>query len=110
MIVKSVKIHCDRIKDWKSFHDEFSSAFGFPDFYGRNMNAWIDCMTSIDSPDDGMTKIHCEVGGTITMVLTEAKDLKERCPEQYTAILECSAFVNHRRNEVGEDSVLCLSF
>jgi RNAse (barnase) inhibitor barstar len=22
--------------------------FGFPDFYGRNMDAWIDCMTDID--------------------------------------------------------------
>lgn len=40
------------------FHDFFKDTFGFPDFYGRNMHAWIDCMRSIRSPEDGLSKIH----------------------------------------------------
>jgi RNAse (barnase) inhibitor barstar len=40
------------ITDWDSFHDTFAVALGFPDFYGRNMNAWVDCLTY---EDDGMT-------------------------------------------------------
>jgi len=35
----------DAITDWASFHDVFMHTLGFPDFYGRNMDAWIDCMT-----------------------------------------------------------------
>ncbi len=40
------------ITDWGTFHDTFAQALGFPDFYGRNMNACIDCLTY---EDDGMT-------------------------------------------------------
>ena len=110
MIVSLARIECENIIDWDSFHDEFNRVFEFPDFYGRNMNAWIDCMTSIDAPDDGMTNINCESGKVITIELENVKAFKERCPEQYMAILECAAFVNWRRVEVGEQPVLALSF
>jgi len=30
--------------DWETFHDEFQEKMGFFDGYGRNMDAWIDCM------------------------------------------------------------------
>jgi RNAse (barnase) inhibitor barstar len=33
------------ISDWQSLHEESRQAFGFPDFYGMNMDAWIDCLT-----------------------------------------------------------------
>ena len=60
-----IDIDSNRIKNRDFFHDCFSKAFGFPYFYGRNMDAWIDCMTSLDSPDDGMTTIHTEPGKTL---------------------------------------------
>ena len=44
-----------KITDWKSFHDECAAVFGFPDFYGRNMNAWIDCLTYVRE-GDGMSR------------------------------------------------------
>lgn len=44
-----VDIPAHEITDWDSFHDVFKRVFGFPDFYGRNMDAWIDCMTDLDS-------------------------------------------------------------
>ncbi|MDG3003854.1 barstar family protein [Paludisphaera mucosa] len=37
-----VKLDTRRITDWDAFHDAFAEAFGFPEFHGRNMNAWID--------------------------------------------------------------------
>ena len=42
MFTDVVSVDCARIHDWNSFHDEFATVFGFPDFYGRNMNAWIE--------------------------------------------------------------------
>ncbi len=46
-----VRLDCDRITDWESFHSLFAEVFGFPDFYGRNMNAWIDCMSYLDDSE-----------------------------------------------------------
>jgi RNAse (barnase) inhibitor barstar len=40
-----------RIIDWDTFHAVSREAFGFPDFYGCNLNAWIDCLTYLDEGD-----------------------------------------------------------
>jgi hypothetical protein len=105
-----VRIDTTKICDWASFHDVFSETFGFPDFYGRNMDAWIDCMTGLDDPAAGMSKIHAPEGGVVTLQLDGVDGFAERCPEQYQAVLECCAFVNWRRIEVGEPAVLALSY
>ncbi len=106
----SVRIDGSAITDWTTFHDVFQQAFGFPSFYGRNMNAWIDCLTSLDEPDDGMTSVHAPPGGVLVLQLDHADDFAKRCPEQYEAIVECAAFVNWRRIETGGEPVVALSF
>ena len=75
-----VRIDTSNIRDWASFHDVFSEAFGFPDFYGRNMDAWIDCMTSLDDPAAGMSKIHAPEGGVVTLQLDGVDGFAERVP------------------------------
>jgi hypothetical protein len=35
-------------------------------------------------------------------------EFKKRCPDQYDALIQCSAFVNYRRVEIGEPLVLAL--
>jgi len=104
-----VSVNCDNIHDWPSLHEVFAHVFGFPDFYGRIMDAWIDCMESLDKPEDGMSRIHCNLGTVLTLV-KDVRRIRERCREQYDAIIECSAFVNWSRIEVGEATVLALSF
>lgn len=103
-------IDCDEIVDWPSFHRTFKEVMGFPDFYGCNMDAWIDCLTSLDDPEDGMTTIHAPPNGCVVLVLRNVKSFTERCPEQYAAIQDCAAFVNWRRLEIDEPPVLMLSF
>lgn len=110
MITALVSVDCAKIRDWDSFHDEFAAVFGFPDFYGRNMNAWIDCMTSLDEPVDGMTRVHAAKGNVLTMQLENVATFREQHPELYAAIIESVAFVNWRRIKVGEPAVLALSF
>ena|SRR5437868_11967140 len=110
MIVSLAKIDCARIRDWGSFHEEFDRVFEFPPFYGRNMDAWIDCMSSLDEPEAGLSGIHCEPGKVLTIGLDNIREFRSECPEQYSAIIECSAFVNWRRIERGEQPVLALSF
>jgi hypothetical protein len=105
-----VKIDAGRIVDWDSFHDVFVEALGFPDFYGRNMDAWIDCMTCLDDVEAGMTSVHAPPGGVVTLLIDNVVDFAARCPEQHGALVDCASFVNWRRIEKGESSVLALAF
>ena len=110
MRVEKVTGDCQFIADWSSFHEAFARVFGFPAFYGKNMSAWIDCMTSIDSPDDGMSDLPCVRGGVLTLELRNVVAFKKRCREQYEALIDGAAFVNWRRVEMGDPAVLALSF
>ncbi len=103
-----VKIPVEKITDWSSFHGVFQETFGFPVFYGRNMNAWIDCLTSVDSPGDGMSAVTVKPGQLLVLEIAEPFEFKGRCPEQYDALLECSAFINFRRAEIGGTPVVAL--
>jgi hypothetical protein len=108
--MKVVKLDTRRITDWVTFHDVFEKVFGFPGFYGRNLNAWIDCMGYLDEPGAGMSTIHTSAGEVVVLQLEHVDDFVRRCPEQYSAIVECSAFVNWRRVEAGYPAVLALAF
>ena len=83
---------------------------GFPEFYGANMDAWIDCMTRVDEPADNMSKIHAPSGGVLVIQLGKVKDFRRSCPEIFEDLISCAAFVNFRRMERGNSPVLSLSF
>ena len=36
-------------------HALLKTVFGFPDFYGANFHALVDCWSSLRSPEDGMS-------------------------------------------------------
>ena len=91
-----VKIDTDGITDWDSFHDTFARVLDFPGYYGRNMNAWIDCVSDRDVP--------------FVLQLDNAKSFRSRCPEIYAAVVECSAFSNWRDVESGGEPVIFLAF
>ena len=108
MKARTIKIDSTEIVDWTTFHEVFQRKLGFPHFYGGNMNAWIDCLFSIDDPDAGMTEIVVASDELAVLEITGVKALRDRCPEQYAALVECSAFVNYSRIEAGKRSVLSL--
>ena len=105
-------VHIDgrNIKDWETFHGVFSAAFGFPGFYGQNMNAWIDCMSYLDEPDSGMTTIFATASNPMVINIDHIDDLRNRNEEIYDTMIECAAFVNWRRVQRGEPPVLMLSY
>ena len=104
-----VRIDATEITDTNSFHTVFASALGFPEFYGRNMDAWIDCLTYLDDPEAAMTNVHVQPGQCLSLVVDHAAELKTRCPELFFSLVECSAFVNWRRVEAGGQPVLALA-
>ncbi len=105
--MKIVKIDAAKITSEGTLHDVFYEAFGFPGYYGRNMNAWIDCMSSLDSE---MNTVQVKEGEFVTLEIEHMRELKEKHPDLYAEIVECSAIVNWRRTENGEAAILALSF
>ncbi len=67
-------------------------------------------MTSVDIPSDGMTTVTVQPGEILVLRIDEPFEFRRRCPEQYDALVECTAFVNFRRVEVGEPPLLALLF
>jgi hypothetical protein len=88
--VTVAKIDCRRITNWDTFHDVFAEVFGFPGFYGRNLDAWIDCMTYLDEPEAGMSSLHTGQGQVVTLQLENVDDLATRSPMIYEGIIEAT--------------------
>ena len=105
----TVRLDTVAISDWQSFHEACRQAFGFPDFYGMNMNAWIDCLTYLDE-GDGMSRFRLAKGETLNVEISDAESFRSRLPEIYDALVESSAFVNQRYFDSGKSPVLSLHF
>ena len=98
--MKRVSIDLTRIRDWESFHDVFAEVLSFPGYYGRNLNAWIDCMGDVTTAEDGILSLELQGAGS----------LKAACPEIWDALNECAAFVNYRNTVRGEEPILAMSY
>ena len=85
-MVVTIPVH--EITDWPTFHDVFKKALGFPDFYSRNMNAWIDCMTAVDTAADGLSSVTVAPGEVLILRIDEPFGFRQRCPDQYDALIE----------------------
>ena len=95
---------------WDAFHTTFATAMGFFEGYGRNMDAWNDCMGSIDDPAPGLSEVRIVPGEVLTIRVDYATRLKNDGPDQWTALLECTGFVNWCRTEDGDPAILALAF
>ena len=95
------------IRDWDSFHDACKAAFGFPEFYGRNANAFIDCFNYIDE-GDGLSRFHLAPGESLTIEVRGAGEFATRTPEQALALFQWISFVNENSIAEGKPPRLLL--
>jgi len=102
-------LNTKQIKDWTSFHLLCKEEFGFPDFYGMNMNAWIDCLTYLDE-EDRMSRFSLAKGEMLYVEISDTEDFNSRLPEIFDALVECSAFVNRQYIDDGKSPVLSFLF
>jgi hypothetical protein len=105
-----VRIDMHAICDWPSFHAVFSNAIGFPDYYGNNMNAWIDCMSYLNDPNGSDTKLLAGPGEIVVLYLDHMAEFRTRCPEIHDALIEATAFVNRRVLDMDQPPVLALAY
>lgn len=103
----TVSLDCRRIADWKSFHAECQAVFGFPEFYGHNMDAWIDCLGGLRD-GDGMSKFTLLPEETLCIEVLHSLSLRQKAPEILEALEDCAAEVNERCVENGQKPPLSL--
>jgi len=101
-VIRIVEIPTKKIVDWNSFHTTLKEALEFPDFYGRNGNAFIDCLTY---DDDMMSVVPPRPGGLLAIKLKDSVDFLARCPEEFEALIAWIAAVNDRRAESGSSPI-----
>ena len=94
-----VTIDTGKISDWDSFHAEFSFKMGFPDFYGNNNNAWIDCVSDIDG---GMMFKELNSDESFTILVNDTENFGKRLPEVLNGFVNNLSFVNKRFIESGD--------
>ena len=90
-----VTLNTAEIKNWETFHDVSARDFGFPEFYGRNMNAWIDCLTYLRE-GDGMSRFVLAEGEYLYVHLPDFVTFRQREPVICLEMMECISIVNTR--------------
>ena len=91
--------------DWNAFHAQSKVAFGFPDFYGHSMDAWIDCLSYLRD-DDGMSAIRLKPDEVLQIDILRADVWRAAQPDMLDEILYCIAGVNERYEDYGEKPAL----
>lgn len=97
----TVRLDGAAITDWPSFHAECQVKFGFPDFYGRNMDAWIDCLSMLRD-GDGMSGFTLAQDETLQIEIAHSAVLRKRAPQILGILPECVDAINERYLENGE--------
>jgi len=103
----SVELNGEVILDEASFHAECRRVFGFPEFYGNTMDAWVDCLSYLRD-DEGMTKFRLKPNEVLEIVVKNAPLLKERAPDLLEEVSYCVAGINERYEDYGEKPALKL--
>ena len=103
----SVVLDTKAIHDLETFHTECALVFGFPSFYGRNMNAWIDCLSYLPL-GDGMSSFTLGAHEQLFIHVPDFEAFSKRAQDVCTALLECTAFVNRRYIGAGDSPRLVL--
>ncbi len=98
-----------QIKDWKSFHLLCKEKFGFPDFYGMNMNAWIDCLTYLDE-SDGMSRFPLAEEKYCILTFPIPRILILVCRRYLMLLSKAVLSANRRYADEGKSPVLALVF
>jgi hypothetical protein len=72
-------LDCHRWTSWDAANDDLGSAFGFPEWWGRNLNALRDVLTEIEVPEaGGMAVVLRAIDGNLALVEPIIEALADR--------------------------------
>jgi hypothetical protein len=103
----TARLNGDNILDMASFHSECKTVFGFPEFYGNNLDAWVDCLSYLRD-DEGMSKFKLADNEILTIEITHSAGVQTRLPELLEDLSMCIDLMNERYEDYGENPALAL--
>lgn len=103
----TVQLNGASITDWTSFHIACQNAFGFPDFYGHNMDAWVDCLSYLRDAD-GMTKFRLRDDEILQIEVSQSGLMRSQAPDILEEMTFCIDGINERYVDYGEKPALRL--
>ena len=106
----TIRIDGRRLTDPAGLHAALSEAFGFPAGYGKNLDALVDCLTHLDDPKAGMSRVQVFPGHVALLVLDHADAKGKPQAAQVQSLVDVVAFVNWRRLEKGQPPVLAVAY
>jgi len=104
-----IRIDARRLKDSAGLHAALNEAFGFPDEYGKNLDALVDCLTHLDDPKTRMSRVQ-QLPGQVALLVLDHVDANGKLSTQVRSLLDAIAFVNWRRLEKGQPPVLAVTY
>ncbi|HCT5824016.1 TPA: barstar family protein [Citrobacter sedlakii] len=93
------------ISSESELHDKFKQLFGFPDFYGKNFHAFVDCLTSLRIPEEGMTSINIKQDEYILLEVGNINQLSDDLKHNFLLSIQD---VNSRSILFGEKASILL--
>lgn len=105
--MRTVTLDTRSIVDKPTFHAAFASALEFPEFYGRNMDAWIDCMSSL-TDEHPLAGFRLGSDECLVLKVPDFRALEERVPEVTRSLVSCTAAVNQRYGQFGGSARIIL--
>ena len=107
-----IRIDARALVDGSALHKALAEAFGFLPTYGRNLDALIDCLSALDNPKAGMSRVQVFPGQVLLLVIDHVDDCGATIAgvkAQIGVLSDVVAFVNFRRLEQGQGPVLALA-
>lgn len=91
---KQIAIDFSEVNSLDELHDLLAYAFQFPDFYGKNIHALIDCLSSLPYPEHEMSGFILDKDEALFIETEGLSKMNLTCLTHFLAAVE---FVNQRK-------------
>ena len=87
------------------FHKFLQKSFGFPNFYGNNINALIDCLSGLRYPDEGMISLNIDTDEILLLTIIKFDSLESNLMKMFIRVI---GEVNKRQIKKGNNIAILL--
>lgn len=106
-VMLKIHINLSTIKNDHELHGALKKAFNFPEFYGNNIHALIDCLSSLRYPEDEMTGVEL---GIEEQLILEIKGASQINFDSLAGIVLAIENVNNRELMRGRKPSILVQF
>ncbi len=108
-----IQVDAHRLTDAAGLHTVMAEAFGFPATYGKNLDALVDCLSDLDKPATGMSRVHLFPGQVALLAIHHLDETGKNGPKilsQVHALNDVVALVNFRRLQAKQMPLLAVAY